>query len=120
MTNDRVAELARQIVFSRATFGPSERMNGVLAHIAKEMEEVRKEADPIARAREWVDIVILARDGLWRALAAGLSKEDETGLAMIALAMIDAKQERNEQRDWPDWRTQSADKAIEHDRSKET
>ena len=30
---------------------------------------------------------------------------------------IKAKQARNEARTWPDWRTASPDKAIEHDRS---
>jgi hypothetical protein len=29
------------------------------------------------------------------------------------------KLRRNRQRTWPDWRTQSPDKAIEHDRTKD-
>lgn len=33
--------------------------------------------------------------------------------------MIVGKQTRNEARDWPDWRSQSAEKAIEHDRTME-
>jgi hypothetical protein len=37
----------------------------------------------------------------------------------MACNMIVGKQDRNENRNWPDWRIMSADKAIEHDRSNE-
>ena len=57
---------------------------------------------------EWIDIVLLALDGAWRA---GYSP------ATIAEA-LEAKQSKNENREWPDWRTADPNKAIEHDRSK--
>ena len=36
------------------------------------------------------------------------------------IAAIKAKQERNEGRQWPDWRTADPDKAIEHVRALDT
>lgn len=103
---DLVAHLERQREFSRQTFGPGVRTNGVLDHIRKELGEI--EADPKDIA-EWVDVVILAFDGAWRA-----GWEPQAIVDAIA-----AKQAKNEARKWPDWRTMSPDKAIEHDRSGE-
>jgi len=95
--------LAHQRDWSAATFGPGFRL-GTLDHLAKELEEVR--ADPLDLG-EWVDLVILAFDGAWRA---GHSPQQ------IINAIV-AKQARNEARTWPDWRTAPSDRAIEHDRS---
>ena len=92
------AHLARQREFSERTFGPGPRREGVIDHITKELAEARE------NPREFVDIIILAFDGLWRA---GIEPQD-------ALDMIAAKQARNEARDWPDWREQPTDRAIEH------
>jgi hypothetical protein len=100
------AHLQRQIDFSLETFGPGNRTQGVLDHIRKELEEI--EADPLD-IKEWVDVIILAFDGAWRAGWFPQNIIDE----------IIAKQERNEKRSWPDWRTADPDKAIEHDRTKE-
>lgn len=117
--------LKRQIAFSRATFGPGERTDGVIDHIRKELVEIQKEVTAQDRAAEWVDVVILALDGLNRALveveiAAGTSPSLVTRFAANnAVAMIAAKQGKNEMRDWPDWRGMSPDKAIEHDRTKD-
>lgn len=101
---DLIAHLWRQREFSARTFGPGQRTKGVLDHIRKELAEI--EADP-ADISEWVDVIILAFDGAWRA---GWEPED------IADAIL-AKQIKNEKRVWPDWRTADPDKAIEHDRS---
>lgn len=94
--------LTRQREWSTRNFGPHRRTEGVLKHIAKEMDEVR--ADP-AGLEEWVDIVILALDGAWRA-----GHEPQ--------AIIDgviAKQEENFTRSYPDWRTVDAEgEPIEH------
>lgn len=98
------AHLERQRTWSRETFGPGARTNGVLDHIGKELDEIR--ADP-ADLKEWVDVIILAFDGAWRA---GWEPQE------IIDAII-AKQTRNEGRAWPDWRTMSEDQAIEHDRT---
>lgn len=100
------AHLARQRAFSEATFGPGPRTGGVLDHIRKELVEI--EAAPTDLG-EWVDVIILAFDGAWRA-----GHEPQ--------AIIDAvlaKQARNEARRWPDWRTADTDRAIEHDRTAE-
>lgn len=99
--------LARQRAWSEATFGPGPRTFGVLDHIRKELAEI--EADP-TDVTEWVDVVILALDGAWRA---GWEPQQ-------IIDAIRAKQARNEARTWPDWRTMSADRAIEHDRTGES
>lgn len=111
---DLEAHLKRQIAFSRATFGPGERMKGVIDHIRKELVEVEA-TSPDDRAEEWVDVVILALDGLTRCLVEEVYDVDEA--ADSACKMILAKQGRNEMREWPDWRSASPDKAIEHVRS---
>lgn len=103
---DLVRHLHRQREFSLKTFGPGARTKGVLAHIRKELDEVAKDPTDIT---EWVDIVLLALDGAYRA-----GHEPEA----IAAA-IDAKQTRNMNRVWPDWRTADPDGPIEHDRSGE-
>lgn len=98
------AHLAHQREWSEATFGPGARLYGVLDHIRSELDEIV--ADPTDLA-EWVDVIILAFDGAWRA---GWEPQE-------IIDAIKAKQARNEGRTWPDWRTMSPDKAIEHDRS---
>lgn len=99
-----VAHLERQRDFSRATFGPGQRTLGVLDHIRKELAEIEADPDDLM---EWVDVIILAFDGAWRA---GWEPDE-------IINAVKKKQYRNEQRTWPDWRTASEDKAIEHDRS---
>ncbi len=74
---------------------------GVLDHIRKELSEIENKPQDLY---EWVDIILLAFDGAWRA---GHSPEN-------IVSAIDRKQTRNENRDWPDWRTSSPNKAIEH------
>lgn len=101
---DFEAHLTRQRAWSEKTFGPGARLKGVVDHIRKELLEI--EADPLDLG-EWVDVIILAFDGAWRA---GWEPAD-------IIAAILAKQAKNEARVWPDWRTADPDKAIEHDRS---
>ena len=104
--------LKRQMAFSISTYGPGTRTEGVIDHIRKETVEVLEEGDP----REWVDLVILSLDGLWRSLAfTGENNWDD--VSKIAAQLILEKQSRNEQRNWPDWRNADPNKAIEHDRS---
>jgi hypothetical protein len=107
------------MAFSRATYGPGERRKGVADHIRKEIDNeiLRDGVDAEEAASEWVDVAILAFDGFWRALdAAGVPWHMIPGQIV---AMIEAKQGKNEQRKWPDWRAADPDKAIEHDRSAE-
>jgi len=101
---DLIKHLERQSKFSEATFGPGPRAEGICDHIRKELAEIADAPDDLT---EWVDVVILALDGAWRA---GYTPEE------IAAA-IEAKQTKNEGRQWPDWRTAAPGKAIEHVRT---
>jgi hypothetical protein len=109
---DLKQHLLRQMAFSHATFGPGTRTNGVVDHIRKELDEVIAGGGD---SYEWVDVVILALDGLTRQLA--YCNGDRTNPQIVvqtACNMIEGKQTRNEERTWPDWRTATPDKAIEH------
>jgi len=100
MEFDLIRHVNRQREFSVNTFGPGPRSGGIVAHIRKELIEI--EAEP-RDLEEWIDVVLLALDGAWRA-----------GYAPSEIAMaLEAKQNKNEQREWPDWRT-VGDEAIEH------
>lgn len=101
---DLRAHLQRQREWSERTFGPGSRAAGVIDHIRKELREI--EADP-TDLEEWIDVVILALDGAWRS---GASPDE-------IVAQLVAKQAKNEVREWPDWRTQPTDRAIEHVRA---
>jgi hypothetical protein len=96
-----VAHLERQREWSSRTFGPGRRTQGVIDHIRKELAEI--EDDP-TDLYEWVDVLILAFDGAWRA---GHESHE-------IIDAIKQKQLRNELRTWPDWRNASEDEAIEH------
>lgn len=98
---DLVDYLDHQRAWSERTFGPGPRTGGVIDHIRKELLEIENAP---ADLTEWIDVVILALDGAWRA--------GHTSQAIVQ-ALI-AKQAKNEARAWPDWRGQSADKAITH------
>lgn len=136
---DMIAHLTRQAAFSRATFGPGPRTQGVIDHVRKELKEVEKcytcpeEELPFiggsmapsvdmerhaAAAKEWADVAILGIDGLTRAISASHPLWTFEQVAACAVDMIVAKQGKNELRDWPDWRTAEPGKAIEHVRGK--
>lgn len=97
------AHLERQRDWSANTFGPGVRTKGITDHIRKELGEIEAAPHDI---EEWIDVVILALDGAWRAGA----YPDQI------ISVLAGKQAKNEQREWPDWRTQPENKAIEHDR----
>jgi hypothetical protein len=108
--------LIRQMVFSKATFGPGARTAGVIDHIRKELVEVERSNGSSA---EWVDVVILALDGLTRQIWSASNYTQTVDLAAdIAMNMLVGKQSRNELRDWPNWRTADPNKAIEHVKAK--
>lgn len=94
------AFVKEQREFSENTFGPGYRTEGVTAHIASELDEIRRAPTDLM---EWIDVVILALDGAWRA---GHSPE------AIEAALFD-KLDTNKNRNWPDWRT-AGDGAISH------
>lgn len=98
------AHLNRQREFSERTFGPGSRTEGVIDHIRKELKEIEAAPHDLG---EWVDVIILALDGAWRS---------GHGPQQIIDAIV-AKQARNERRVWPNWRSATPGKAIEHDRS---
>lgn len=99
-----VQQLRRQAEWSERTFGPGARVDGLVDHIKKELVEVQESGGAL---EEWIDVLILALDGCWRT---GADPDD------IEKALR-AKQQKNEERTWPDWRTAPEGKAIEHDRS---
>lgn len=98
---DLVAWIEAQREFSLRAFGPGTRTEGNLRHIAKELDEIRKDPSSLT---ERIDVVILALDGAWRA---GFEPRE------IADALW-AKLEVNKSRSWPDWRTKREDEPIEH------
>lgn len=102
---DLVSHLYRQMAFSERTFGPGQRLQGVVDHITKELIEVQDAAAAgLPVLGEWVDVIILALDAARRS---GATPEE-------IVAAIVAKQTKNEGRTWPDWRTADPNKAIEH------
>lgn len=117
MIKDIKAHLTRQFIWSRATFGPAPRTKGVLDHIEKERDEVLAAKTPRERTKEWTDIAILGLDGLMRSIKEQYPHHTADMVAATALRLILGKQQRNEARDWPDWRTMPEDVAIEHSRT---
>jgi hypothetical protein len=96
-----VAVLDAQCQFSFTTYGPPRGTTGVLAHIDKELVEIREDPSDIT---EWIDLAILAFDGAYRS---GATPQ------MIYDTYI-TKMEKNMSRQWPDWRTSEPGKPIEH------
>jgi hypothetical protein len=101
MAFDLVAHIRRQIGFSLETFGPVRGTKSVIDHIRKELIEIEEDPTDVC---EWIDVIILALDGAWRS---GFTARE-------IVAALDAKQTKNELREWPDWRTADPDRAIEH------
>jgi len=103
--------IIRQMDFSAMAFGPGTRQQGVVDHIRKELVEIAEgDNDP----KEWVDVWLLAMDGLWRSLRERFIELTDAEIAEMICEMIDSKQGKNERRVWPDWRTADPTKAIEH------
>lgn len=96
-----VDHLHWQREWSKKTFGPGSRIEGVLDHIRKELGEIEENPSDV---EEWADLLILSFDGAWRA-----GHEPE-----IVIQAIRDKQAKNEKRVWPDWRKADRSKAIEH------
>ena len=111
------ADLDQQIRWSRNTFGPGTREAGIIDHIKKELKEIEQAAPGDDKIAEWVDIIVLGFDGLWRAMDYGENHVDGqvTGFRMIARYL--QKMEVNYDREWPDWRNFKQSQAIEHVRN---
>jgi hypothetical protein len=56
--------LSKHIPWSYQTFGDGKRTEGLCKHIEKELNEIRSNPNDVY---EWIDVVILALDGAWRA-----------------------------------------------------
>lgn len=61
---DLVKYIADQKEWSERVFGPGKRTGGLIKHIQSELKEI---ADAPTDLIEWVDVMILAFDGAWRA-----------------------------------------------------
>jgi len=93
------AYVSAQRTWSRLTFGEGRRTIGITKHIEKELAEIRAKPEDL---EEWVDVIILAIDGYWRA----------GGKALDLARRLKEKQEMNFNRRWPD--PQPEDEATEH------
>ena len=91
--------LQRHKSWSLSTFGEGQRTEGLCKHIAKELEEIRQSPNDLM---EWVDVIILAFDGAWRA---GYSP------SQIVIALVE-KQAINFERKW---KLTDADEPVEHE-----
>lgn len=116
----KAEEIRRQHSWARLTFGPTQRVRGIIAHIRKELDELieahearlkARTADGPARSaaqaaelEEWADLLILVLDGSGRA---GFEPE-------MLIAAYRAKLEVNRSRTWPDWRKTDPELPVEH------
>jgi hypothetical protein len=91
--------LARQIAWSKRTFGPGRRTLGILKHIEKEIAEAKANPEDLT---EWIDIIILAIDGYWR----------HGGTPETIMPDLTAKAETNYRRTYP--MPTSEDEPSEH------
>lgn len=83
------------------TFGPSSDISGVLAHIRKELVEVKESPDDLS---EYADLIILTLDAARRRGFLG----SEIVNAIYRKALV------NKSRTWPDWKKAKPGRAIEH------
>ena len=96
-----IEHLYLQRDFSENTFGPGIRTDGLIDHIQKELEEIKQKPEDL---EEWIDVVMLALDGAWRA-----GHEPEQIAKTLHNKLV-----KNMDRKWPDWKTAENGKAIEH------
>jgi hypothetical protein len=96
---DLIEYIKTQQRWSTKTFGEGRRTEGVVKHIEKELAEIRAKPTDIM---EWIDVLILALDGAWRA---GFTPE-------IITQALSPKQAININRKWP--APTSEDQPVEH------
>jgi hypothetical protein len=97
------AYLRRQEIWSGRTFGNGVRTVEITKHIQKELAEILASPHDLT---EWIDVVILALDGFWRA----------GGEPAAIMDYLQAKQNVNFTRAWP---PPVAGEPAEHDRSRD-
>ena len=93
--------IERQKKFSKNAFGPGKCLDRIVDHIKEELSEVETSEGDLV---EWVDVILLAIDGAWR--AGYNSGEIEE--------MLFRKLKINEQREWPDPKSCDSNRAINH------
>lgn len=108
---DMHAHILRQMAFSRGAFGPGERRKSIIDHIRKELVEI-EESD--GSPDEWVDVALLALDGLWRSIDRYSGSWSPETIASVLESKITTKQGVNERRHWPDWRALKDREPSEH------
>jgi hypothetical protein len=96
-----ITYLNRLYSWGQNVFGPASRTLGVLDHIRKELVEIEKAPDDL---EEWIDVMTLAFSGAMR--------RGFTPWQIIKMLLF--KMEKNENRQWPDWRLADPGKAVEH------
>lgn len=89
-----------QLEWSIGTFGGGTHTEGIVDHIRKELDEVLSSEGSV---EEWVDVFILALDGLLRA---GIECDPyppmtHAEIARCAIQLIRDKQNKNKRRKWP-------------------
>lgn len=104
--------LLRQMAFSHANWGPGRRTDQIIKHIKKELVEIEESNGSVD---EWVDVVLLALDGMTRQLYYGGDKRRcPDTVSSSVCEIIKNKQTINEHRQWPDWRTADLTQPMEH------
>ena len=111
-----VQQMIRQMVWSRAVFGPGARQAGCLDHIRSELKEIEEPGQSNAHlSEEWTDLLLLTLDGFSRHLREIAPEAQEIEqLPYTILSWLRRKQKKNEERDWPAWQTADPDKGIHH------
>ena len=95
------SDVTQQIEWSRNVFGHGKRTEGLIKHIVRELKEIKDNPED---ADEWIDVLILALDGIQR-----------LGYTPNAIAKAyRAKMAVNYKRQWPDFRQFTEDDPIEH------
>lgn len=104
--------LTEQADFSKKTFGPGPRTEGVIDHIKKELKEIEEDPEDL---EEWIDIILLSLDGASRCASKTEDSYKRVPPEKI-INMLQAKFNKNKNRKWPDWRTFDKKGAIEHEK----
>jgi hypothetical protein len=95
-------DIDAQVHWSRRTFGPGKREQGIIDHIKKELKEIEQAETEEEKFEEWIDIIILGIDGAWRAVGDGYGSFKGLKIIKGYLAKMDKNMNK---RKWPDWRT---------------
>lgn len=99
MDSSFIQMVAKAINWSLKTFGSGHRTKGIIKHIKSELDEIQNNPTDL---EEWIDVIILAIDGAWRA---GYTPQE-------IWIMLNWKYQKNFGRDWP--KPTSQDEPVFH------